>query len=116
MDDAWEEFFDDDPGGVKQSTNTPRTKTIQWRSKTAFLRWLLELLRRGGKVTRARMTLHPTVEGQPRETWARGEAKKPGRRRTKARKPTETESERVKRLAAKRAQNYRARKKKGANT
>lgn len=109
-DDPWADYFDDAPPEVP-AANQKRRRVIRWRSKTAFLRWLVELLRRGGRVSGATLHEAPALVTASRDTWAKGNAKRDGRRRTRQRKPTETEPERVRRLAAERARAYRARKK-----
>lgn len=110
-DDPWADYFDDAPPEVA-AANQQRPKVIRWRSKTAFLRWLVELLRRGGRVTKAVLHETPQIVTETRDTWARGDVKRPGRRRKYPRKPTETEEQRLRRVAANRAKAYRARKKK----
>lgn len=108
--DAWDND-DNDAAETKQNANAHRHRAIRWRSRAAFLRWLLELLRRGGRVTSLVAHTAPQLHGEPRDTWARGEEKQRGRRKSRPRKPGETEAERVRRLAAERARRYRAGKK-----
>jgi hypothetical protein len=105
-------FAEDVFGGdaLLQSANSRRHRAIRWRSRDAMLRWLAELLRRGGRIQR--LTLHesPQIHSTPRETVSRGEQKATGRRRKRPRKASESEGDRKRRLAAERSRAYRARK------
>jgi len=113
--------FDDDDAGTfdgvggeqQQATNARRHRAIRWRSRDAMLRWLAELLRRGGKIESLRLHESPRQHDAPRETVSRGETKTRGRKRSRPRKAGESEDDRKRRLAAERSRAYRARKNKG---